>query len=300
MIRFSVQLGFRPDPALFECAKENVGLLRDISAERIAEEFKKIILCGPLKGLLMLKATGALFMIFPELKGGEGFPQTKKYHRYSVLMHNILTCAHTPEDFGLRLAGLLHDVTKPQTMQKQGNMHGHEVTGASLSTAMLERLRLDRATIRRVHMLVLYHMYDISGIARASKVRRLIQKLGPECFRDLIVLRRADVWGSGMIKGNVASADRFESILNDMIQKNVPFCRKDLAVTGADIMDSLGIKNGEMVGEILAQLLKICSDKPAQNERTKLLCWAKKFYRSTNDCRTKKLTVHRGPDVNKS
>jgi len=278
MVRFCVQLGFGPDRALFFSARENVGLLNDISAERISEELKKILLCDPLKGLLLLKALGALYILFPELKEGEHFPQNPKYHRFSVLMHSIMVCAHTPPDLSLRLAGLLHDVAKPMTMRQTGNMHRHEIKGAEMAGTMLSRLRFDNATIERVRILIRYHMYDLSGVARTSKIRRLVLTLGPGLFRDLIALRRADVWGSGIVKGNVASADRFETILNEMIDHKTPFLRKELAVTGGDLMCELGIKSGRTVGRILNELLLICADRPTQNTRARLLYHAKRIY----------------------
>ena len=89
--------------------------------------------------------------------------------------------------------------------------------------------------------------------------------------QGLIALRRADVWGSGIETGPVATADRWERVLMDMERRGAPFSEKELAVTGADIMEALSIPAGPKVGSVKAGLLLHCARVPEDNRRDKLL-----------------------------
>jgi len=67
------------------------------------------------KEFFLLKNTGLLNYIIPELLEGDGMPQ-RGDHLYDVLEHNIKTAAYIRNNLNLRLAALLHDVGKPRTL----------------------------------------------------------------------------------------------------------------------------------------------------------------------------------------
>ena len=79
--------------------------------------------------MLYLSGLGLLTRLIPELSQAHEMGKSK-YHRYSVLLHSIYTCAATPPDLVTRLAGLLHDIAKPMVWLQNGNMHGHDTLGA--------------------------------------------------------------------------------------------------------------------------------------------------------------------------
>ena len=56
-----------------------------------------------------------------------------------------------------------------------------------------------------------------------------------------------------------------------MQREHAPFSESELAVSGKDIMDELGIPAGERVGRIKHALLLRCAVHPEENERKTLL-----------------------------
>ena len=111
-IRFSSVLGFAIDPATAAAARENRALLRTISAERVAEELKKLV-CGADVRRVVLEETDILGAVLPEIRPMRGFDQRNKHHVYDVLEHCAAACEAVPPEPVLRLAALLHDVGKP-------------------------------------------------------------------------------------------------------------------------------------------------------------------------------------------
>ncbi len=125
-------------------------LVASVSAERVGDEFGKLMRReAPSVGLEILRETGVLAQLWPELLEGVGVDQNE-WHAYDVYRHNLATLdASPPGDLALRLAALLHDVGKPRTVARREDGRGntfyqHEHVGAEMVPAMLARLRLPR------------------------------------------------------------------------------------------------------------------------------------------------------------
>lgn len=287
LVRLACELGFDIEPASYKSAKRNAQGLSAIAKERIWQETQKILLSDarytvePVGGnaahyraLLLLHDLGALPTIFPELMEGEGVQQSVRYHAYDVLHHSLHACENTPPDLELRLAALLHDVAKPRMNALTGKMLGHDKAGEALASVMLERLRVGRQTIERVSALIAEHMFDLDGQARENTCRMHFAKLGEQAARQLILLREADVVGSGKTGKPVATAEKFRAILDRMKAQHVPFSPNDLDIRGDEIMEALALPPSRRIGEIKHSLWMHCVVKPVdnKNERLKRLC----------------------------
>ena len=293
MVRFACQLGFSVDPALYGVAKAMVGNLGDVAMERKRDELLKILLSdvrypglekefaapGHLRGLLMLEDLGAFYDLLPQLMEGRGMEQPGRYHRYGVLQHNLMVCAATPPVPALRLAGLLHDVAKPRCFYLTGGkMHGHDLAGEALCRRMLARLRLDNRTVDHVALLVGRHMFDLDGSARESTCRKRFAGWGFDFVRELILLREADVVGSGM-GGSLYTAKKWREILAAMEAEGAVDSMAGLAITGREIMEAAGIPPGPAVGRIQALLFDRVAVNPRLNRREVLIREAKGIYK---------------------
>src|SRR6202007_3062921 len=121
---------------------EAAPLVTTVSAERVCDEFTKLLARAPKpsEGLELLRFTGVLGHLWPELLEGVGVEQNEG-HAYDVWNHNLATAHATrPGDLTLRLAALLHDVGKPRT--KEGpHFYRHEQVGADMVSEMLQRMR---------------------------------------------------------------------------------------------------------------------------------------------------------------
>jgi tRNA nucleotidyltransferase/poly(A) polymerase len=211
----------------------------------------------------MLRDIGALPYVLPECVDCDGMAQRKDHHRYDVLLHLFHTCENTPDELGSRLIGLLHDVGKPEAKRRDGNMYAHDLYGERIARVMLERLRYPAALVERVCLAIRGHMFDLCETASDATLRKRFAVWGRARTEDFIMIREADIRGSGYKLGY--TADRWRSVYADMQAQGAPFSENELAVSGADIMKELGIPAGERVGRIKRQLLLYCAVRPAHN-----------------------------------
>src|SRR5207253_193953 len=129
--------------------REQAPLVRHLSGERVAAELEKLLAAvRPSIGLRLMAETGILAVISPDLDSQRGVPQNK-IDEEDLWDHTVRTVDAGPADRPVvRLAALLHDIGKPATID-DGPFRGHEVVGADLAAALLERLRMPRAVTER-------------------------------------------------------------------------------------------------------------------------------------------------------
>jgi tRNA nucleotidyltransferase (CCA-adding enzyme) len=252
-----------------------VELVASVSAERVCDELTKLfgIAARPSVGVEILRITGVLAHLWPEIAEGVGVDQNE-WHAYDVYRHNLETLdAIPPGDITLRLAAMLHDVGKPRT--KDGpHFYRHEHVGADMATAMLARWRFPNETIATVEHLVRSHMYGADPELQPKAVRRFINRIGPAHLERLFALRHADIVGSGLPKRSDDN-ERFEARVAQILAEKPPFTVRDLALTGADVIDLMvarglaasGFRGDKRVGTTLAALFEEVVDDPTRNER---------------------------------
>ncbi len=262
-------------------------LVTTVSPDRIGDEFTKLLALPerPSAGLELLRETGVLAHVWPELLEGVGVDQNE-WHAYDVYRHNLVTLDATPPgDLTLRLAAVLHDVGKPRT--KDGpHFYRHEHVGADLVPGMLARLRLPHAIVDDVSQLVRHHMYSADPELRPNAIRRFVQRIHPDRLERLFALRRADIVGSGLPKRDDAN-ERFEERVF-AIQAEAPAASvRDLAIGGRDIiaiLQELDLADADFsgdarVGRILRALFERVTDDPAENQRERLLALTRDLVR---------------------
>jgi putative nucleotidyltransferase with HDIG domain len=117
-VRLSVQLNFSIAQETAESILENANLIKNISQERIRDEFVKIIMSeNSSVGILMLQKFGLLKNIIPELEEGIGCEQGGE-HIYDVWNHLLHALQHAADknwSIEVRLAALFHDIGKPRS-----------------------------------------------------------------------------------------------------------------------------------------------------------------------------------------
>jgi putative nucleotidyltransferase with HDIG domain len=261
-VRFSSQLNFTIEEETLKGLKENAKLIEYISAERIRDELLKILSTDKAyEGILLLDKVGILDIIFPELMTGKGISQVRpgRHHTSDVFTHNILSLKECPsKDPIVRLATLLHDVGKPSVASTDENgyiiFYNHEVTGAKIAKRIAERLRLSNIQKEKIYTLIRWHMFTVDENITDSAVRRFIRRVGVENVKDIIDLRIGDRLGGGTQTAESWRLKNFKERLTQ--QLNPPFSLNDMAIDGNDVMETLNIKPGKKVGEILKILFK--------------------------------------------
>jgi len=290
-VRFACQLDFEIEKDTLKAIQKNKDLMKFVSDERIRDEFEKIILSDKAyEGIELLRESGLLKYIIPELEKGIGVSQNR-HHIYTIYEHSVLSLKHCPsKKLEVRLASLFHDIAKPQTkagIGQDSTFYNHDYLGAKFAKKILERLKFSNKTIEKVSLLVKNHMfYYNTGEVSEAGVRRLIKRTGKENLKDLMDLRIADRLGSGVPKAKPYKLRHLEYLI-EKVSKD-PISAKMLKINGQDIMKILNVSPGPKIGAILKVLLSEVIEDPEKNTKEYL------------EKRTKELNKLSEEDIKKS
>jgi poly(A) polymerase len=260
--RFAAKLGFRVDEQVVSAMTDMAADLDRITAERIRDEFTKL-LCAPdpITGLRLLVDTGLADRFIPEISGlkleiDEHAQHKDVYeHTLTVVQNAMRLEGEDGPDFTLRMAALMHDVGKPATKDvgRDGRVsfHHHEVVGARMTKARMKAMKYPKDVTSDVVELVALHL-RFYGYGRGewtdSAVRRYVVDAG-ELLPRLHKLTRSDVTTRNRRKaaGLAADYDALEErIARLQAEENLARIRPDL--DGNAIMEILGVPPGPIVG----------------------------------------------------
>lgn len=281
-LRFSSTLGFAIEEKTKKAALEYASLLSAVSAERKGAELSGIV-CGKNAGRVVSDNFEIICAFLPELLPMKGFEQDTKYHLYDVLEHTVRVVDAAPRELHMRLAALFHDSGKPSCFTRgedgSGHFHGHQSVGADIAKEALSRLRFDKSTIEKVALLIKYH--DIKLTPDAPIVKRIFREYCADFFFDLLDLQRADNAGKNPEFDKSALYDKLEDIAREIIGRGEPYRKKDLDLTGDDLIE-LGMKEGKEIGEALDFLLDAIIDEKVANDREKMVEYLRNNYKKQN------------------
>jgi len=279
-LRFACRFGFTVEAATLAAIPARLAKFRMVSAERVRDEFSKILVADkPSYGLTLLDESGLLAEFLPELSACKGVGQGG-YHSFDVFNHQLKACDAAPAELGLRLAALLHDIGKPAKRQEKDNgalaFYGHDLESARLAEAALKRLKYPNAIIDHCCHLIRHHMFDYSPEWSDAAVRRFVSRVGLEHVRDLARLRLADI---SAMRGEEADP-RLVIPLIDRVEafkaQDQAFSLKDLAIGGNDLA-AISWPKGPSMGRALNELLEAVLDDPELNTRERLMAIAERL-----------------------
>jgi poly(A) polymerase len=290
--RFAAKLRFTVDPAVVSAMTAMAPDLDRIAAERIRDEFTKL-LCGtdPVRGLRLLVDTGLADRFIPEISGLRLEIDEHAQHK-DVYEHTLIVVSNAVRlegdagpDFVLRMAALMHDVGKPATKEvgRDGRVsfHHHEVVGARMTKQRMKALKYPKDVISDVVELVALHL-RFYGYGRGewtdSAVRRYVTDAG-DLLTRLHRLTRSDVTTRNRRKAAALAADYDaleERITRIQAQEDLARVRPDL--DGNAIMKLLGVPPGPVVGQAWRYLKDLRLDRgPLSREEAEaeLFRWAR-------------------------
>ena len=271
-VRFSAQLEFRVSRETHDAIENHADLLKNISGERIRDEFSKLIDSPhPEHGMQVARETGLLQHFLPEMMEGCQVEQDRD-HIYDVWTHLIKSAQYGAEQdfpFHVKLAALFHDIGKPRTKgydDKQGvaTFYGHEVVGARMVKNIMKRLKFSKDISQKVEKLVRWHMFfvDVEQIT-LSAVRRMVANVGEELIWDLMKLRQCDRKGMGRPKAEPYNLRKYKSMIEEALRD--PVSVKQLKINGDYMVGEMQMKPGPRMGWMLHALLEEVLDDPAKN-----------------------------------
>lgn len=226
-VRLGTQPGWSLDPAVGHAALRAAPALSQASGERVRDEIVALLAApASAAGLRVLDGWAAIQAILPERAAMKATGQSEP-HRFDVWEHSLRTvegadvltsradelgpageglAGHLDEPLGdgatrretLKLAALLHDVSKPETRSvEDGRIRflGHDALGAVRAGSIAERLRLSGRMTGVVERLVRHHLRPMHLAQSGSMTRRarfrFFRDLGEDA-RDLLLLALAD------------------------------------------------------------------------------------------------------------
>ena len=274
-LRFAAKTGFEIEGETARSIKKNKDLIKNLSAERIFAELKKL-LCGDFAHEIIDGYKDVFAVFIPEIVPMIGFKQNTKYHYLDVFAHTMEALKNCEKSEVLRLAIFLHDIGKPMsfTQDEKGISHfkGHGKIGAEMAEKILRRLKADNMTTEKVCKLIRLH--DIK-ILTDTEIKIFISENGFEITKLLLKVKKADASAKAKEYRNLPELDHAEKLVNRLETSGEPLFLSDLEVTGDDLTD-LGIR-GKKVGEILKNLLMSVILGETPNKRNELIKKAEEY-----------------------
>ena len=272
--RFAAQLGYEIDPETLRAASALSGSLVKISSERIREELEKILLSENPDILMKAYEAGVTSVFLPEFDVCMETPQNNPHHCYNVGEHSIWSTALIRRDRILRLTMLLHDFGKPvtRTTDERGLDHfrSHPEESYKIAKTILQRLKYDNETIRKVTTLVRYH--DLRMRLTEPAVRKAIVRIGADLFPYYLEIQHADTMAQSLYQRDekLAYTAELRRTYDKIMFRGDCLSLKDLAVNGTDLI-AAGVNPGREIGSILAQMLEDVLDVPEHNNKGYLM-----------------------------
>jgi poly(A) polymerase len=248
--RFATRFALTIDPATARAIKRMAPQITVVSAERIAQELRHLLV-HPRRahGLALMDELDLVGPILPELLPMKGLPQGPPAAPTGDLWRHVMQVMDQlgPEpSFPLALAALLHDVGKPRTVGRTPDRYTfyyHEHVGARLANDIALRLRLSNEERERIAWLVEKH--QILADARHMRTAKLKQLLVHPGIHELLALHRADAsaWGR-----SAEHVDYCEFLLHEWTEDDL---NPRPLVTGHDLMKEFALEPGPRYKEIL-------------------------------------------------
>lgn len=277
-IRFAAQLGFQIEAETLKAIAEDAVLLENIAKERVRDELIKLLASEyPYEGIILLKNTGLLQHILPELLEGIGVDQSRpgRHHKDDVFTHNVLSLKFCPStDPIVRFATLIHDVGKPRVASADQDgyviFHNHEIVGSRMAYEICDRMRFSKKQREKITKLIRWHMFTVDEHITDSAVRRFIRRIGVENVKDMMDLRVGDRLGGGTQTAESWRLKLFKKRVEEQLAP-APFSIKDLAIDGNDVMKELDMKPSRQIGELLQKLFEEVDEDLEKNTKDYLL-----------------------------
>ncbi|MFA5144616.1 MAG: HD domain-containing protein [Candidatus Omnitrophota bacterium] len=306
---FACLLGFKIDKTTLKLAESEKKKLRDVSSERIRDELFKIFESPhAFDYLAMMDKLRILKIIFPETEKMRGVKQGR-YHHLDVWRHSLeavrqlevlvketknnkeiqnylneYICGDRKRGALIKLALILHDIGKPDTLRRQNGrvrFHGHERVGLDISKNIVRRLKLSCDEIYSLHKMVLWHLRPgyMAGIEELSPraVFRYFRDSGSEAVSTLLL----SVADQRATKGPLTTEElrlHHEKISLGLIKEYFKRSKEKKLprlINGDDLIKKLKLEPSPLIGRILSEIEELQAIGKIKNKAEALKAAAK-------------------------
>lgn len=273
-LRFAARFGFIIDETTSDSIYERRNMLRNISSERIRDEFIGII-CGKYSEEILRRYRDVIAVFIPEIASCFEFEQHSPYHKYDVWEHTIHAVGSCANRKNVKLAMFFHDIAKPDCYKPddtgRGHFKGHPLKSAEKAETIMKRLKFPKNMTKNTVELIKRHSDKLDS---RYELRRTVGQIGFENVIDLIDVQRADSLSKhDFCRERLEKLDVQEKIAREINENNECVCVKDLNINGHDLI-KLGFYGLEIKLILEKMLHKVMKDE-IRNDYMQLINYAK-------------------------
>lgn len=255
-VRMATRFDLAIDPSTADAIRMMAGEIIVVSAERIADELRKLLVHPRrARGLQLMDELHLIPPILPELEEMKCLAQGLPAAPTGDLWGHVLTVMELlegptwptsqPVSFPLAFGTLLHDIGKRRTFGRTADrytFHGHEHVGRRMATEICLRLKLSNIEKTRIEWLVDKHQYLCDAPQmRASRLKTILVHPG---IGELIALHRADSLAS---KKPIFHIEFCEKVLRETPPEEL----NPLPLITGDDLTALDVKPGPLFKQLL-------------------------------------------------
>lgn len=278
-VRFASQLGFSIEEKTKAAITAQASRLEIISAERMTDEFTKILLSPlPSAGIMLMEECNLLAYFIPELlllKGAEYVDGQGHKDNFSHTLQVVDNVRRNTDNIWLLWTALLHDIAKPKTKrfskETGWTFHGHEIAGSKMAADIFKRIRLPLGEpLRYVRKLISLHLRPAALTEEEisdSAVRRLLFEAGDN-IEDLMILAEADITSKNKekVQRYLANFAFLKEKMKDVEDRD-RIRNWQPPVTGEEIMEVFGLPPCKTIGDLKNALKDAILNGDIRNDR---------------------------------
>lgn len=250
-IRFSSKLNFKIEDKTLKSIYKNAGIIKNISKERITEEFTKMILSDNPQDITLLYKTGIFRFI--------GIYSYMNKNRYKLLEEELRILKYYPKDLIVRMSMLEYIIRYKK------------IPSNSVVNTLIYSKKIKNECEKLVSCMIIDNK-EVNSI----DIKLLLNKVGLEIFMKALEIKRIYYNKLMLNNSNKDNIEEIVCILDETVEKILEIEKnkecyqiKDLDINGKDI-ESLGYR-GKDIGEKLNILLNKVIENPELNKKEVLM-----------------------------
>ncbi|EES47973.1 CCA tRNA nucleotidyltransferase [Clostridium botulinum] len=259
-IRFSSQLDFSISNETLNSIKNLRYNIKNISKERIREEFNKILFSST-KGIDILIETGLIEHIFPEIIKFCDFKADNMYYNDNLYAHTVRAIEEIESSLHLKLTMLFYNLIK---------INNEDIEYTILQVKeFLKEFKYDNNTVNKVTTLILYMNNDLNT---KLEIKQILNLINLDLFEDLLKVKEAEILSQNPLykEERLSHLLSIRENLKEILLNKECFNLKDLSINGKDLIN-LGLEKGKNIGEMLNELLELVMNNPDLNDKEILI-----------------------------
>ncbi len=259
-IRFSSQLDFSISNETLNSIKNLRYNIKNISKERIREEFNKILLSST-KGIDILIETGLIEYIFPEIIKFCDFKVDNMYYNDNLYAHTVRAIEEIESALHLKLTMFFYNLIK---------INNEDIEYTILQVKeFLKEFQYDNNTVNKVTTLILYMNNDLNT---KLEIKQILNLINLDLFEDLLKVKEAEILSQNPLykEERLSHLLSIRENLKEILLNKECFNLKDLSINGKDLIN-LGLEKGKNIGEMLNELLELVMNNPDLNDKEILI-----------------------------